>query len=68
MKIIPRSGFKIAMASVAILLSAVAAYALGVSCPIDGMSMIFTGKTQSDSGKILQEYKCPRGHVQWVIQ
>ena len=56
------------MASVAIFLSAVAAYALGVSCPIDGMSMIVTGKTQSDSGKILQEYKCPRGHVQWVIQ
>lgn len=68
MSTIPKSGFRVAMVCAALLLLVVAAYAFGVSCPLDGMSMTFTGKTQSDSGKILQEYKCPRGHVQWVIQ
>jgi hypothetical protein len=59
---------RLAVASAVVLLSAWTAYAFGVVCPIDGMAMIYTGKTQSDSGRILQEYKCPRGHVQWVIQ
>lgn len=67
MKLI-KSAHRLTITSALILLFAVAAYAFGASCPIDGMTMIFTGKTQSDSGKLLQEYKCPRGHVQWVVQ
>jgi len=55
------------VAAVLVLLVATA-WAFGVSCPLDGMTMTLTGRTMSDSGKILQEHKCPRGHVQWVVQ
>jgi hypothetical protein len=37
-------------------------------CPIDGSGMYFTGKTKTVSGKLLYEYKCPQGHISWVVQ
>lgn len=44
------------------------AVAASVTCPIDNMSMIFTGKTRVEMGKMLYEYKCPTGHVTWIVQ
>lgn len=43
-------------------------YMNGVECPLDNMSMYFTGKTRTEMGKMLYEYKCPSGHVTWVVQ
>lgn len=37
-------------------------------CPIDNMPMWFTGKTRVDSGKLLQLWKCPKGHEIWVVK
>ena len=37
----------------------------GHSCPSCGMSMIWTGNTTTEWGKILQEYRCPAGHEYW---
>lgn len=48
--------------------AATAAYAAVVDCPIDGMSMRFTGNTQIEMGKLLKEYKCPHGHTTWVVR
>jgi len=53
---------------VAALCVAAAAYAASVNCPIDQMSMYFTGKTTTEMGKLLYEYKCPNGHTNWVVQ
>jgi hypothetical protein len=54
----------------AIIAAAITVYAADVKCPIDNYSMYFTGQTQIDtvSGKLLYEYKCPMGHVTWVVQ
>jgi hypothetical protein len=38
-----------------------------VTCPIDNMSMYFTGNTTTEMGKLLKEYKCPNGHTNWVV-
>lgn len=38
-----------------------------VRCPIDNMTMFFTGNTQVEMGKMLQEYKCPMGHSTWLV-
>jgi len=53
------------MAAVASVLFAASAYAF-MSCPIDGSSMFFTGKTTTEMGKLLKEYKCASGHTTWV--
>jgi hypothetical protein len=44
--------------------------AANVTCPIDGSSAYFTGKTKVDvSGKLLYEYKCNQfGHLFWVVK
>ena len=39
-----------------------------VTCPIDNFTMSWTGRSKTDSGKMLHEYKCPSGHVTWVVQ
>lgn len=54
----------------AVLAAAVLLYAATVTCPIDGSSAYFTGKTKPDvSGKLLWEYKCTRfGHQFWVVK
>jgi hypothetical protein len=36
------------------------------SCQYDGSSMYFTGKTKTEWGKLLKEYKCPTGHIVWM--
>ena len=53
---------------VAALGMAAAVYAAIVNCPIDNMSMWFTGRTTTEMGKLLYEYKCPNGHTTWVVQ
>lgn len=40
----------------------------GNACQYDGSSMYFTGKTKSEWGKLLKEYKCPYGHAAWRSQ
>ena len=45
-----------------------ACYAAVVICPIDNSTMYFTGKTTTEMGKMLWEYKCPSGHKSWVVQ
>jgi hypothetical protein len=54
--------------TIAALAFAGVAVASSVSCPIDDMSMYFTGKTRTVDGKLLYQYKCPRGHTTWVVQ
>lgn len=51
-----------------VVATAFAVYAAFVNCPIDNMSMYFTGKTTTEMGKLLYQYKCPNGHVTWVVQ
>lgn len=43
--------------------------AFQVQCPVDGFGAYFTGRTRVDpvTGKLLQEYKCPNGHLFWVV-
>lgn len=47
-------------------LAAVAAWA-NVTCPIDKMTMMFTGNTRVEMGKLLKEHKCINGHVTWLV-
>ena len=49
-------------------LSAALAYAASVKCPIDKYDMYFTGKTRTEMGKMLYQYKCPNGHIYWIVQ
>lgn len=53
-----------------ILSAGIAVYAQTATCPIDGSSAYFTGKTQTDvSGHLLWEYKCNQfGHLFWVAK
>lgn len=57
---------KIVIAALGLAFAA-AAYA-NYNCPIDSSSMYFTGKTRTEMGKLLYEYKCASGHVSWVVQ
>lgn len=47
----------------------VAAFAFAVprnhKCPICSGTMMWTGETATEWGKLLKEYKCPVGHVEW---
>ena len=63
MKQIPRLFFFLAAFGLA-----AGVYAASVECPIDKMSMYFTGKTTVEMGKLLQEYKCGAGHTTWVVK
>jgi len=40
------------------------AYA-ALKCPICGLSMYWTGKTDVEWGKLMYQYRCPAGHVYW---
>ena len=51
-----------------VLLASFAALAQTISCPIDGLMMYFTGETRVEMGKMLYKYRCPQGHVTWVVQ
>jgi len=35
------------------------------SCPVDGASVWFTGRTTVVSGVLMHEYQCPYGHTSW---
>ena len=37
-------------------------------CQYDGSAMMWTGKTKTEWGKLLKEYKCPAGHIEWRSQ
>lgn len=37
----------------------------GDGCQYDGYSMYFTGKTKTEWGKLLKQYKCASGHIEW---
>lgn len=32
-------------------------------CPIDGATLIFTGNTETISGVLMKEMRCPSGHL-----
>lgn len=68
METIPRSRTAKTVAVIALILASAAALADTEYCPIDNLGMYFTGKTRSESGRLLYEYKCPRGHTTWVGQ
>ena len=55
-------------ATIAALLFVAVAVAADVTCPIDDFAMYFTGKTKVVSGKMLLQYRCPSGHITWVVQ
>jgi hypothetical protein len=42
------------------------ASAQSVTCPIDDLSAIWTGRFEQDSGHTFNEYRCLRGHLFWV--
>lgn len=52
---------------ISVVLFSAIAYA-SVTCPIDRMSMYFTGKTTTEMGKLLYEHKCPNGHTTWIVK
>lgn len=58
---------KLALIPALLLLSAIAVYAFGVSCPLCNASMIWTGQTQFEYGKMLKQYRCPAGHTFWMV-
>ena len=58
---------KLLISSAFIALAAIA-YAATVTCPIDKGGMYFTGKTTTEMGKLLYQYKCPNGHTTWVVK
>jgi hypothetical protein len=35
-------------------------------CQYDSNSLMWTGKTKTEYGKILKEYKCVTGHIYWL--
>lgn len=39
-----------------------------VTCPIDKLSMMFTGTTKVEMGKMLYEHRCANGHTTWVVK
>ena len=47
---------------------AAGAFAVSATCPIDNLSMMWTGKTRVEMGKMLYEVKCVQGHTSWVVQ
>jgi len=42
--------------------------AFGATCPVDSMQAYFTGRTQTMSGRLMYEYRCPSGHTFLVRQ
>lgn len=55
-----------ASTAAALTLVAGACLAFGLNCSIDNTSLTFTGKTKSEFGKLLKEYRCVRGHTYWI--
>ena len=39
-----------------------------VKCPVDGLMCVFTGKSESVSGVLMKQYRCPQGHISWSRQ
>ncbi len=39
----------------------------GEGCPSCGMSMIWTGETKTEWGKLLNLYRCPANHYYWIV-
>ena len=37
-----------------------------IICPIDGLDMLWTGKTKNVDAVILYEYRCLNGHISWA--
>ena len=58
---------KCLIAMVLIVLAATV-YAEWIKCPIDSLVMTWTGKTRTEMGKMLHQYKCVNGHIQWIVQ
>lgn len=50
------------------LAAATAANACDVTCPLDNRCMVFTGNTDTEWGKLVWQYRCPGGHVNWVAK
>ena len=51
-----------------LLLVVLVGTAWAYNCGICNMGMYFTGRTQTEWGKLLYEYRCPVGHVWWIVK
>lgn len=58
---------QLALIPALLLLTALAVYAFGPQCPLCNGSMMWTGKTQFEYGKMLKQYRCPAGHIFWMV-
>ena len=58
---------KLALIPFLLILTALAVYAFGQQCQLCNGSMIWTGKVQTEWGKMLKEYRCPAGHTFWMV-
>ena len=45
---------------------AVSAWATTMVCNIDKMTLMFTGKTKSESGVLLFQHSCAQNHIFWL--
>jgi hypothetical protein len=57
---------KVLIGAIAIMFAS-SVYA-AVTCPIDNFDMYFTGKSKTEMGKLLYQYKCASGHITWFVQ
>ena len=49
-----------------VLAAVLLALPMTVYCPVDYMMSVFTGKTETISGVLFYQYKCPSAHTFWV--
>lgn len=42
------------------------ALAQGLTCAIDGLPMLITGRVRPGVNGMLREYRCARGHLAWA--
>ena len=52
---------------VIVMIVSVIVFAQTYRCQYDNNSMIWTGKTKTEYGKLTKEYRCPAGHFYWVV-
>jgi hypothetical protein len=66
--VVMKTKITLSVAGLALMLTTAVVFAFGMECPIDGNTMMWTGKTRFEYGKMLKEYRCPAGHVSWVVE
>ena len=53
---------------IAAMLLAVTAWATSLRCNIDESTLMWTGRTRIEWGKMLYEHKCLQNHYFWLTQ